>query len=97
MISVLDRVVAKKWKLAECGDPKRVILFLGWRLARFCRRVTEPTKETRKILGQEMLVCVYPVWWWEKFGDGIVEYQLGLLRKQPELLQKLPGDKKVQK
>lgn len=94
MISLLERVVAKKWRLSEYGDPKRVILYLGWRLARFCRKVREPAKEPRKILGKEMLVCVYPAAWWERHGDQIVEYQLGLLRQRPELLDRLPGDKK---
>lgn len=97
MISVLERIVEKKWRLTEYGDPKRVILYLGWRLAKFSRRMQKPAKEIRKILGKEMLVCVYPQWWWEKFGDGIVEFQLGLLRQRPELLAKLPGDKKDEK
>jgi len=94
MISLLDRVIEKKWRLADYGDPKRVILYLGLPLARFARRVRNPVKETRRILGQEMLVCVYPTEWWERWGDEIVKFQFGLLRERPDLLEKLPGDKK---
>jgi hypothetical protein len=92
--TLLERVVAQKWLLKEAGDPKRVALFLGIVLARFSRRGGfEPKKEERTVLGQKMNVALYPTHWWDRHGDGIVQYQLSVLKEHPELLDVLPGDK----
>lgn len=95
MTSLIDRVVLRKWKLAECGDPRRVLLYLGWKLAAIFRaiRLAEPIKEERLVLGKKMMVNVYDNKFWSLTGDNAVERLMRQLKARPELLEKLPGDK----
>jgi hypothetical protein len=75
-LSLVERAITKKWRFGDYGSPHKIMLKIGYRLVRFQRRVMEPVKEKRNVLGQEMTVCVYPVWWWEQYGDVIVEQSL---------------------
>jgi hypothetical protein len=95
LVSVLERVAQRKIKLATYGPAKRVLLWIGWRVARVTKGRWDRV-EPRKELGQEFQVRVYKAGWWDAFGDGFVDQQLARLARHPEWLDvgKLPGDTK---
>jgi len=88
LISLLERQQFKKWDLKSIATPKKVLLWMGMQLAKFFRRCNKPIKENRIIFGSQMLVCVYPEWWWKQHGDTFVTKQIEYLQRNPKVMEK---------